>query len=129
MQITLNGLQKIHSLPNEFPYEAINPMTAQTQTFNNIDDVYETLEECYDRCVEKGFKKLGESLYQQMLFVVNDNLVFDPKEQEKIQQYMYCKRFNVPPYPSLQETPISIVEDFTIIDVEIENYKHKDKNG
>ena len=123
MQISLNGLQTKHSLPSKFPYEAINPLSAQTETFNNIDDVYKTLEECYNKCVEKGFDKLGESLYQQMLYVVNDNLILDSKSQDLIKQYQFCKKFNIPPYPSLQETPIKIMDSFIIIDSEITNYK------
>ena len=128
MQISLNGLQKSHSLPSEFPYEAINPLSAQTETFNNIEDVYKTLEECYDKCVEKGFDRLGESLYQQMLFIVNDDLMLDPKSQDLIKQYQFCKKFNTPPYPSLQETPIKIMDDFNIIDIEITNHKNKENN-
>ena len=129
MQISLNGLQKKHSLPNEFPYDAINPLSAQTQTFNNIEDVYKTLEECYDKCVEKGFSRLGEALYNQMLYVINDIQVLDPKMQEIIKQYNFCKKFNIPPYPSLQETPITTIDNFNVIDSEIENYKNRDNDG
>ena len=80
MQISLNGLQTKHSLPNEFPYDAINPMSAQTETFNSIDDVYKVLIECYDKCIDKGFDRLGEALYNQSLYIVNDNLLFSKKE-------------------------------------------------
>ena len=126
MQISLNGLQKSHSLPSEFPYEAINPLSAQTETFNNIEDVYKTLEECYDKCVEKGFDRLGESLYQQMLFIVNDNLILDIDMQNMIKKYQFCKQFNCPPYPSLQETPVKIMESFMIIEKEVTNFTPKE---
>ena len=126
MQISLNGLQKSHSLPSEFPYEAINPMSARTETFNNIEDVYKTLEECYDKCVEKGFDRLGESLYQQMLFIVNDNLILDIDMQNMIKKYQFCKQFNCPPYPSLQETPVKIMESFMIIEKEVTNFTPKE---
>ena len=129
MQISLNGLQKNHSLPSEFPYEAINPMSARTETFNNIEDVYKTLEECYDKCVEKGFDRLGESLYQQMLFIVNDNLILDIDMQNMIKKYQFCKSFNCPPYPSLQDTPANIMESFMIIDQEIKGISVGEANG
>ena len=128
MQISLNGLQGKYSLPHEFPYDAINPMTAQTQTFNNIDDVYMVLNECYDKCVEKGFSRLGESLYQQSLFIVNDTLMLDENMQNLIKKYQFCKKFNAPPYPSLQDTPANIVESFMIIDDEIQQISTKEKN-
>ena len=104
-------------------------MTAQTQTFNNIDDVYMVLNECYDKCVGKGFSRLGEALYQQSLFVVNDTLMLDENMQNLIKKYQFCKKFNAPPYPSLQDTPANIVESFMIIDDEIQQFSTKEKNG
>ena len=127
MQIALNGVQKKHSLPNEFPYDAVNPTTTKKQTFNSIEDVYVTLEECYDKCVEKGYNRLGEALYNQALFIVNDVLLLDGKIQNDIKAYRYCKNFNCPPYPSLQETPIKTIDSFMIIDDEINQFRQKDQ--
>ena len=129
MQISLNGLQGNYSLPNKFPYEAMNPMSARKQTFNSIDDVYIVLNKCLDKCVEKGFDKLGEALYKQSLFIVNDVLLIDQEMQNLIKKYQFCKKFNCPPYPSLQDTPASLVESFMIIDDEIQQYTLKEKNG
>ena len=127
MQIALNGVQKKHSLPNEFPYDAVNPMTTKKQTFKSIEDVYVTLEECYDKCVEKGYNRLGEALYNQALFMVNDVLLLDGKIQNDIKAYRYCKNFNCPPYPSLQETPIKTIDSFMIIDEEINQFRQKEQ--
>ncbi len=129
MQISLNGLQGKYSLPHEFPYDAINPMTVRQQTFNSIDDVYMVLNECYDKCVEKGFDRLGEALYQQSLFIVNDTLLIDKKIQNKIKEFQFCKEFNVPPYPSLQETPVDTINNFNIINQEIKQFSTKEANG
>ena len=118
MQIAVNGTQKKHSLPYKFPYKAMNPMTTKEQTFNSIDDVYDVLEECYDKCVEKGYSRLGEALYKQSLFIVNDALLLNGKMQDTIKSYRYCKNFNCPPYPSLKETPADIIDDFFIIEEE-----------
>ena len=127
MQISLNGLQNKHSLPSEFPYDAINPMTAQTQTFNSMDDVYKTLEECYEKCVEKGYSRLGEALYSQSLFVVNDILLLNIKMQEMIKNYKFCKSFNCSPAKSLNDTPIKIIDSFMIIDEEINQFRQKEQ--
>ena len=104
-------------------------MTVRQQTFNSIDDVYIVLNECYDKCVEKGFSRLGEALYQQSLFIVNDVLLLDEDMQNLIKKYQFCKKFNAPPYPSLQDTPANIVESFMIIDDEITQFSTKEKNG
>ena len=126
MQIAVNGTQKKHSLPYKFPYKAMNPMTTKEQTFNSIDDVYDVLEECYDKCVEKGYSRLGEALYKQSLFIANDVLFIDQKSQDKLKAYRFCKKFNCPPYPSLQETPIDTIDSFNIIDEEIEKFRNKE---
>ena len=126
MQIAVNGTQKKHSLPYEFPYKAMNPMTTKEQTFNSIDDVYDVLEECYHKCVEKGYSRLGEALYKQSLFIANDVLFIDQKSQDKLKAYRFCKKFNCPPYPSLQETPIDTIDSFNIIDEEIEKFRNKE---
>ena len=127
MQIALNGTQKKHSLPYEFPYKAMNPMPTKEQTFESIEDVYNVLEECYDKCIEKGYSRLGEALYKQSLFIVNDVLFLDQKYQDKIKAYKFCKKFNCPPYPSLQETPIDTIDSFNIIDEEIEQFRSKEQ--
>ena len=103
-------------------------MTVQKQTFNSIDDVYVVLSECNDKCVEKGFNRLGEALYQQSLFIVNDVLLLDEDMQNMIKKYQFCKKFNAPPYPSLQDTPAKTVESFMIIDDEITQFSTKEKN-
>ena len=102
-------------------------MTTKKQTFESIEDVYVTLEECYDKCVEKGYNRLGEALYNQALFIVNDILLLDGKIQNDIKAYRYCKNFNCPPYPSLQETPIKTIDSFMIIDEEINQFRQKEQ--
>jgi len=127
VQIALNGLQNKHSLPYEFPYKAINPMTTKEETFNSKEDVYLVLEECYNKCIEKGYSRLGEALYKQSLFIANDIMFIDSKYQDKLKAYKFCKKFNCPPYPSLQDTPIEIIDIFNIIDQEIEQFSSKEK--
>ncbi len=117
------------SLPSVFPYDAINPMTAKEQTFNNIDDVYNVLIECFDKCVKKGFDKLGEALYQQALFIVNEELIVDNDMQLTIKKHQFCKQFNCPPYPSMIETPAKLIDDFMIIEQEMNNFQKEKQNG
>ena len=129
MQIALNGLQRSHGHPSEFPYEALNPISARKETFNSLEDVNEVLVECYNNCIDKGYKRLGEALYNQSLFIVNDVLLIDKKMQSTIRQYKFCKDFNCPPYPSYKDIPAELIEDLTIIDNEIKSFKTKDYNG
>ena len=129
MQISLHGLQQSHGLPNEFPYDAVSPLSGQKETFNSIDDVYDVLEKCYNECLERGMTNMGKALYESSLFVVNDNMLVDVKIQDQIKAYKYCKESNTPPFPSLQETPINTIDNFLIIDREIKNFKLEVSNG
>ena len=120
-------MQKKHSLPYKFPYKAMNPMTTKEQTFESQEDVYLVLEQCYDKCIEKGYSRLGEGLYKQSLFIANDIMFIDQKYQDKLKAYKFCKKFNCPPYPSLQDTPVETIDIFNIIDQEIEQFSSKEK--
>ena len=98
----------------------MNPMSVKEQTFNSIEDIHEVLIECYDKCVSKGVSGIGKALYQQSLFICNDVLLLDNDSQKLIKKHQYCKSFNCPPYPSLQDTPANIMESFMIIDRELQ---------
>ena len=115
--------------PDEFPYDAVNPQTGKKMTFDSIDDVYKVLFQCYDECINKGYNKLGEALYQESLFFVNDEKLIDKDCQIRIREHQFCSQFNCPPYPSLKETPASVVDDFMIIQQEIKQYSTKENNG
>ena len=116
-------------MPNDFPYQAMNPMSVKEQTFNSIDDVHEVLIECYDKCDKKGVSEIGKALYQQSLFICNDTMLLDNESQKLIKKYQFCKSFNCPPYPSLQDTPANIMESFMIIDQEIKGISVGEANG
>ena len=129
MQISLHGLQQGQGHPNTFPYDAISPISGKKTTFNSMEDVHNLLIECYDECIEKGFNQVGNALYEQSLFFANDIMFVDDKIQSKIKSYRYCKKFNCPPYPSLNETPIDIIDSFMIIDDEITQHQVRKQNG
>ena len=104
-------------------------MTAKDKTFNSIDDVYEVLIECYDKCIEKGYNRLGKALHQQALFIVNEELILDQDIQLTIKKHQYRKQFNCPPYPSMIETPANVIDDFMVIEQEMTQFRNKENDG
>ena len=109
---------------------AINPCSGEEQEFRNLDDVYDVIEDCYIECKQKGFDRVGEALYEQALMFVNIDKIVDDNHQLRIKEYRFCKNFNCPPYPSLNETPAKTIDEFLIIEEEINQYKNRDtKNG
>ena len=74
--------------------------------------------QCYDEAVERGFD-VGESLYNQLFFFADPEQLYDANYQNLIKKYTFCDTFNCPPYPSLQETPAQLVDNFLLIKREI----------
>jgi len=82
----------------------------------------------YDEAKEKG-AGIGEALYIQVpLFADAINLV-QSDIQLRIKAYNYCKTFSTPPYPSLQDTPLTYIDDFTIIHAELQAASSANKKG
>ena len=100
--------------------------------FRNINDVYLELTECYDNSLAVDENKVGEILYTEHFFFCNTSALLNKEAQMTIKKYNYCKTFNCPPYPSLDDTPAKLFEDFMIIEKEYNNNKQnliKDKDG
>ena len=129
MHIALNGLTQSHPNLDSFPYKATDPLSNKKVMFDEIEDVYKLLVECYDQCNKEGFKSMGNALYEYSRFFVNDKMIVDEKIQNTIKSYRYCKKFNCPPFPSLNETPVDIIDSFMIIDDEITQHQSRKQNG
>lgn len=128
MHIGINGLNENERF-SKFPYEAVNPLNNSKKTFKSVEDVENLLIKCYDECVKEGVYGLGNALYEYSRFFAHDKYIIDIKMQETIRKYKYCKKFNCPPHPSLDKTPIDVFDDFMLIDDEIEQNKARNKNG
>ena len=97
--------------------------------FQSMDDVYTELEACYDEIMEKQISAIGETLYTEHFYFCNTKDLLDENVQKRIKEYSYCKTFNCPPFSSLQETPANIVDEFMLIEKELNHLKAKDSNG
>ena len=58
----------------------------------------------------------SEELYTMHFFFCNTYELLNPKIKQRIKEYNYAKAFNCPPYPSIQETPAQVVDDFLQIE-------------
>ena len=81
-------------------------------------DVYDEIIRLYEEAEKKGFN-VGESIYKQSLYFVDHVLLLSEEMQDRIKEFQFCKQFNCPPYPSLNDTPPNIIDDFTIIEEEL----------
>ena len=83
-------------------------------------DIYDEIIRLYEEADSKGFN-VGEAIYTQSFFFADHELLVSADMQNRIKEYQFCKAFSCPPYPSLQETPAEIIDDFFIIE---EEYNH-----
>ena len=107
----------------------MSPVDGKYKLFESKEEVYKELEMCYDELIEKGIKDIGETLYIEHFYFANTFDLLSVKHQNTIKKYNYTKSFNTPPYPSIQETPAILIDDFIIIDNEMKKIKKKDKTN
>ena len=84
---------------------------------------------CYDEIIEKNISEISETLYHEHFFFCNTSDLLDEECQQTIKEYTFSKTFNAPPYPSISETPVKIIDEFMLIEKELNYLKSKDSNG
>tara|TARA_R100000808_G_scaffold23307_1_gene51582 strand:+ start:5546 stop:5911 length:366 start_codon:yes stop_codon:yes gene_type:complete len=111
-----------------FPYVALCPSIRKKAEFGSILDVYDEIIRLYEEAEEKGFN-VGDAIWKQSFYFADHELLLDSAMQDRIKEYQFCKQFSCPPYPSLQETPPNIIDDFTIIEQEIKHCIERKNNA
>ena len=90
-----------------YPYKAQVPVKVdgkyETWEFKSDDDVFKVIDLIIEEVKEfnetggKSFD-ISESVVSQMPFFACRNILFDKDIQKDVQRYLYCEKFNVPPY-------------------------------
>ena len=111
----------------DFPYTALSPVTGTQKEFKDMDDVYTELEICYEELINKNVGSLGETLYIEHFYFCNTHDLIDTDIQDYIRKYNFSKKFNIPPYPSMQEIPANEFDIYTEIANEIDNIEQSNK--
>lgn len=81
---------------------------------------------------DKGIVDVAETLYIEHFMFSNTYELVDKNIQQRIKEYNFCKAFNCPPYPTIKETPINLIDDFLnieLITLQHSKNKIKEKNG
>lgn len=113
----------------DFPYIALSPVTGTQKEFKDMDDVYTELETCYEELINKNVGALGETLYIEHFYFCNTYDLIDTDIQDYIKKYNFSKKFNIPPYPSIQEIPANEFDIYTEIANEIDNIEQSNKRN
>ena len=113
-----NDLRKSDAF-KEFPYNGMAVSTLEDVEFSCIEDIHKELLILCDKTIENGGVELGKELWKVLPYFVNDDRLLSPYHQNQITKIGYLKNTNTPPYPSMIETPANFVDEYMIIDGEI----------
>ena len=102
----------------EFPYTALCPSDTKKREFKNIDDVNKEILKIADTLENKGQINVGEAIYEAIFHFADHMKLVKQIHQDRITEYLFCKKFSCPPFPSLDTTPPNIVDEFITIDNE-----------
>ena len=96
----------------------LNELSSMVKRLQNKSiDLGQEIVEPTEEAEDKGYN-VGEAIYTQSVFFADHGRLINPKMQDRIKEFQFCKSFSCSPYPSLQETPVDIIDDFFIIEEE-----------
>ena len=124
MWISHEGLKNTACSGLSFPYEAKCPSNGKKRVFEGIEEVYTEIINIYEATENQGMD-IGQALYSSCAFFADYEFLVHSDIQNRIKEYNYCKTFSVPPYPSMQETPANLIEDFMTIEDECNKIRDK----
>ena len=80
----------------------------ERRRFDNIEDVWDVVNLIIEETEQANEKTgnnfdIGNSLINQIPFFACNNIFFDHNIQKDIEKYLYCEKFNVPPYKGAYE--------------------------
>ena len=127
--MSIKGLKGTGYNGFEYPYKALSPVNSKRKVFTNIEDVYGELLNCYEELKDKNVINISETIYTEHFFFANTSELLDSKIQQRIKEYNFCKAFSVPPFPSLDDTPAKVVDDFMEIEYIMLNIAKEKSNG
>lgn len=126
--ISYNGLTTTPYDNLEYPYKALSPLRGVEHTYTSDSSIDDEILALYNEAINRG-GQVGEAIYMQSMFITSPLKLIDDDMQNTIKRYSFCKTFNCPPFPSLQETPADTIDDFMIIEEEYNHCLAKEKNN
>ena len=91
----------------QYPYKARIPVRVNgkypTWEFKSDKDVWKVVDLIIKETEEVNLKEgkgfdVSEAVYSQLPFFACRNILFDKDIQKDLERYIYCEKFNVPPY-------------------------------
>ncbi len=101
-----------------FPYTTQSPTTKEQTEFKSVDDIWQEIERRVKECSNSKFT-VGTDICADLSHFCDPNILRDQWAIEKITEYGYVTRYNIPIARSLDDADIERLECFDIIAEEI----------
>ena len=95
------------------------PITRQKKEFNNVDDIYDEVEEISN--ASDGKRTIGQEMWFLVPLFANPQYLLRDEFYNLINEYHYIQDYNIPLGRTLDETDANKLEYFTIIRNEMAN--------
>tara|TARA_E500000318_G_scaffold21752_1_gene22123 strand:+ start:1397 stop:1801 length:405 start_codon:yes stop_codon:yes gene_type:complete len=114
----------------EFPYKRQSPITNKVKTYKDQEDVLLEIDRVFDKFQDSKFS-MGRNLYFILPLFCNPKCLYQDWIGETIKEYKMSKNLNIPIARSLHEADSFIVDNFLIIDNELNSIREYEveKNG
>lgn len=95
------------------PYTAQSPITNKLKEFNIVDDIYNEIEIIAKQ--KREDRTLGQDLWYLIPLFANPQYLLIEDYFNLINEYYYCKDYNIPLGKTLDETDATKLDLFTVI--------------
>tara|TARA_R100000234_G_C4967485_1_gene164640 strand:+ start:302 stop:706 length:405 start_codon:yes stop_codon:yes gene_type:complete len=114
----------------EFPYKRQSPVTKRTRTYKDEKDVLHEIDRMFDKFTDSKFS-IGRNLYFMLPLFCDPKILYEDWIKEIVKQYNIVNNLNIPIARSLEEADSYIVDNFLIINNELNSIREYEveKNG
>jgi hypothetical protein len=95
------------------PYTAQSPITSELKEFNKVDDIYNEIGIIAKQ--KREDRTLGQDLWYLIPLFANPQYLLIEDYFNLINEYYYCKDYNIPLGKTLDETDATKLDLFTVI--------------
>jgi len=106
----------------QYPYKRQSPVTNRVRTYKDEKDVLHEIDRVYDQYQDSKFS-MGRNLYFILPLFCDPKCLYDSWIGETIREYRMAKNLNIPIAQSLDEADSFIVDNFLIIDNELNSIR------
>tara|TARA_R110000765_G_scaffold88673_1_gene169551 strand:+ start:355 stop:753 length:399 start_codon:yes stop_codon:yes gene_type:complete len=106
----------------KFPYNRQSPITSKARAYKNEEDVLSEIDKIFDKQSASKFT-IGRNLYFQLPLFCDPRCLYEDWISETIKEYRISKELNIPIARSLDEADSYLVDNFLIIESELNSIR------